>query len=51
MYSFRSLSDVRIVWEAYEASPWLGGEEAVRASRGFASFAVRIRVVPRIPRL
>ena len=40
MDAFRSLSDVRIIRVAYGARPWLGGEETVRASRGFASFAV-----------
>ncbi len=38
MEAFRSLSDVRIVWVAYGARPWLGGEEVVRKNRDFASF-------------
>ncbi len=50
MDTFQSLSGVRIIRVAYGARPWLGGEQTVRASRGFASFAVRIRAVPRTPR-
>ena len=40
MDTFQSLSDVRIIWVAYGARSWLGGEETVRASRGFALFAL-----------